>query len=307
MSGRAVAATSLLALVLGTDPVGLLTAADARAAAPPPAAAPIAGPEPLPTAEPAPSTPALPSLDATPIPTPTPTPTPIPIPTSSVADLVDRSWPKHPPWDACPQPVWPGELSVGSPGGGRRVLILGDSLTRESRTATAKAMRASGWTPTFRCWGSKRLDWGLSQLARARQLRQVPEFVVVALGTNDISWEPTARTERRVRLLLDRLGPTRKVMWVDLDVDHSRFSHQRAQWFNGMIRREADGRPNVAVVPWRQIARKAKARRHDGIHYYAAGFRLRARTVASALDRFGARYPASPATAQPAPSAPATP
>jgi len=176
------------------------------------------------------------------------------------------------------------------------VLVIGDSLTRESRVLTAKALKASGWTPTFRCWGSKRLDWGLSQVARAKQLKQLPEFVVIALGTNDASWEPLATTERRARQLLDRIGPRRQVVWVDLDVDYSSYSRSRALWINGMIRRLAAERDNLTIVPWRTIARAQHAPRFDGIHYLDRGYRLRAKTVTAAVNKVGERIPAAPAT-----------
>lgn len=252
----------------------------ARAATAP--AIPI--PTPIPTAD---------TPTATPTPTPAPTPAPTPTPTASesatpapvrVPDRTDRRWPANPPWDACPRPVWPGETSTGLPGGGRRVLVIGDSLTRESRTLTARRMRASGWTPTFRCWGSRRLDWGIDQVRRSKELGQLPKHVVVAMGTNDISWETPATTVARVRTLLRLLGPGREVLWVDLDVDHSSFSRSRALWFNRMIREVARERENLTIVPWRRVARAERAGRYDGIHYGAFGYRLRAKVVAEALD-----------------------
>jgi hypothetical protein len=184
---------------------------------------------------------------------------------------------------------------------------VGDSLTRESRTLTAKSMRASGWTPTFRCWGSKRLDWGISQVRRAKSLGQLPKFVVVALGTNDISWETPQTTERRVRVLLDAIGKKRQVLWVDLDVDHSAFSRSRGQWFNRMIRVVADQRSNVTVIPWRRVARAAHAGRFDGIHYGPHGFRLRAKTVTKALNAAGRALPAPAPRPTPAPTPTGTP
>ncbi len=229
-----------------------------------------------------------------------------PLPTSSVTsvrDRVDRRWPKNPPWDACPRPVWPGERSVGSPGGGRRVLVIGDSLTRESRILTARGMRASGWTPTFRCWGSRRLDWGIDQVARSRQLGQLPAHVIVALGTNDISWETQATTERRMRTLLDRLGEKRQVIWVDLHLTRSAWLNARADWFNGLVRRLAASRPNVTVLAWHKVARAHGIRGGDGIHYGPSGYRLRAQTVVKALNGIGRRNPV-PVPA-PTPSAPA--
>lgn len=227
---------------------------------------------------PPPTTP--PPLPATPAPT---TPLAEPSPTFP-PDKVDKQWPKNPPWDACPAPVWPGQLADGSPGNGRRVLILGDSLTRDSRKPMTSYLEDSGWTPTFRCWGSKRLDWGLDQITRAKKLKQLPEYVIVALGTNDISWVSPSVTERRVKKVLDRLGPNRQVLWVDIDTKFSSFSIRRAAWFNKMIRDVARDRPNVKVVPWKRIAREANAYRYDGIHYGKSGYKLRARELTDALN-----------------------
>ena len=255
-----------------------------------PTAVPVPLPSPLVSSSPAPD-PLDPDPSATPIPTtPSPAPSAPPKP-----DRVDRQWPRNPPWDACPRPVWPGETSTGAPGNGRRVLIVGDSLTRESRVATAKRLRASGWTPTFRCWGSRRLDWGIAQVRRAKELGQLPGVVVMALGTNDVSWEPLATTQARVRTLMRILGPKRQVLWVNLDVDYSAYSASRALWFNAMIQREAAARDNLTVVPWRRIARAERAGRFDGIHYGSFGYRLRARTVAEAVDDL-ARSTAGPST-----------
>lgn len=218
------------------------------------------------------------------VPTPGSSPLPSPPPAPRPADQVDRAWPARPPWDACPRPVWPGARSVGLPGQGRRVLVIGDSLTRESRVETQRLLRASGWTPTFRCWGSRRLDWGIAQVDRARRLGQLPGVVVLALGTNDISWETPATTTRRVRTLLERIGPTRDVLWVDLDVDHSSFTRERAAWFNRFIRAEARARSNLTVLGWEGFARSRRAARYDGIHYGERGYRLRAEFLARALD-----------------------
>jgi hypothetical protein len=212
-------------------------------------------------------------------------------PVVRVPDRTDRRWPRNPPWDACPRPVWEGEHASGEPGAGRRVLVIGDSLTRDSRVLSARGMRASGWTPTFRCWGSRRLDWGLAQVARSRALRQLPEYVVVALGTNDISWETPTTTERRVRALLARLGPQRKVLWVDLHLTRSAWLDARADWFNGLLGRLEATHPNLTVVHWHAVARAHRIHGWDGIHYGPYGFRLRARTLVAALNRAGRADP----------------
>ena len=216
--------------------------------------------------------------------TPTPSATSPSAPTAHAKPSVDKSWPKNPPWDACPAPTWPATTHPGDPGDGRRILVIGDSLTRESRVDTAKGLRATGWTPTFRCWGSTRLDWGLEQVARAKKLHQLPDWVVIALGTNDISWETQATTEARMNRLLDKVGPDRQVMWVDLHLTRSAWLDARADWFNGVVNRLARKHPNLTVVHWHKVATKAGIRGFDGIHYSDSGYRLRARTVVERIN-----------------------
>jgi hypothetical protein len=230
------------------------------------------------------------------------------VPAARVPDRVDRRWPAEPPWDACPRPVWPGTVSSGSPGEGRRVLIVGDSLTRESRELSTRLMHRSGWTPTFRCWGSKRLDWGLDQVARARDLRQLPQVVILALGTNDISWETPQTTERRVRQLIRELGPRRQVLWVDLHLTRSAWLDARADWFNDLLHRLARTHRNLTVVSWHAMARAHGIRGWDGIHYGPSGYRLRAHTVLAALNEVGRRHPvAVPDRPGPTPTSVPTP
>jgi hypothetical protein len=199
-------------------------------------------------------------------------------------DFIDTQWPRHPPWDACPRPVWPGQTLPGEPGRGRRVLIVGDSLTRESRDSTTTGLRSSGWTPTYRCWGSRRLDWGIEQIRRARSLHQLPDHVIVALGTNDISWETPQTTTRRVHALLDAIGRERQVLWVDLHLTRSSWLNARADWFNDLISDLAHDRPNVSVIAWHRVARGHDIHGFDGIHYGPYGYRLRAQTVVAGLN-----------------------
>lgn len=278
-----------------TGSTGSTLAAAAAATDPSPAASPTLPP----VVAVVPPTAAAPGLATT------PSVTAAPAAATRRPDRVDRRWPLNPPWDACPRPVWRGQASTGLPGAGRRVLVIGDSLTRDSRVLSARGMRASGWTPTFRCWGSRRLDWGLEQVSRSRQLDQLPRFVVMALGTNDISWETTQTTERRVRALLDRLGPARQIVWVDLHLTRSTWLNARADWFNSLLDRLARTHPNLTVVHWHAVARAKGIRGWDGIHYGAYGYRLRAATLVKALNAVGREHPAAvvttPTSAPPAP------
>ena len=48
---------------------------------------------------------------------------------------------------------WPDSLNTTpGPGQGRRVLVIGDSLTRNGRKPLKRALREDGWTPTVRCF-----------------------------------------------------------------------------------------------------------------------------------------------------------
>jgi len=113
--------------------------------------------------------------------------------------------------------------------------------------------------------------------------------VVMALGTNDISWETPQTTEHRVRQLLDRLGSDRQVLWVDLHLTRSAWLNARAVWFNNLLHRLAKDHPNLTVVAWHKVAKAHDIHGYDGIHYGPQGYQLRARTVAEWLDRVGNR------------------
>ena len=58
------------------------------------------------------------------------------------------------PSKACPRPVWPAANSLApAPGRGRRVLVLGDSLTNYAYRPLAARLSSHGWLPTIVCWG----------------------------------------------------------------------------------------------------------------------------------------------------------
>ena len=196
----------------------------------------------------------------------------------------DPAWPRFIGWRGCPEPTYPKTVTKGQPAEGARVLIIGDSLTREARPWTSRALRSDGWTPTFRCWGGKRLDWGIAQVRRARELKQLPDTVVIALGTNDMSYIDQNTTRRRVNTILDVIGPKRTVVWVNTHFAGGLApSRAREAWFNGLLRDQASKRDNLVVLDWAEYARANGIRTRDGIHYRADGSKARAEALRAAL------------------------
>ncbi len=196
----------------------------------------------------------------------------------------DPAWPRYIGWRGCPEPSYPRSLNVAPPANGARVLVIGDSLTRDARPWTDRALRGDGWTPTFRCWGGKRLDWGISQVRRAKELKQLPNTVVIALGTNDMSYVDQNTTRRRVDQILDVIGPKRTVVWINMHFAGGLApSRARETWFNGLLQDQARRRDNLVVLDWADYARAANVRTRDGVHYPAAGSKVRAEALRAAL------------------------
>lgn len=225
-------------------------------------------------------------------------------------------WPQARPGEqhkACPRPTWPGQnAQAPAPGQGRRVLVLGDSLTRYAYRPLRNRLERDGWLPTIVCWGGMQTDWGLANAQDVARRRYLPDRIVVAFGTNDVHRNPCTddcrrhvRTyAKRVRKLLNYLGPQRQVWWFNIDMDADRAARTLGEpWnrnfpaFNRALRRSAAGYPNVQVVNWRKLVRgKRSTIRYtaDGLHYAplqparkSTGSMLRVRTIARLLRSSG--------------------
>jgi len=122
-----------------------------------------------------------------------------------------------------------------------------------------KSLKRSGWNPVIRCFGGKRIDWGIQQIRAQRAWVGLPEIVIVALGTNDMRWIDTATTKTRIEKILDQLGPKRSVLWVNLyGGNGDRFSKSKQAWFNKTLAKIASKRGNVSVLAWAGKAKEAK-------------------------------------------------
>lgn len=206
--------------------------------------------------------------------------------TTASAREKDPAWPSSVGWQGCPAPVWSATLAQGVPGEGRRVLVVGDSHIRNASSALKAQLRQSGWTPTVRCWGGKRLDWGREQIARARKLGNLPPVVVIALGTNDMRWIDRGRTRERMSALIRQIGPERTILWVDTYAGNAdRFTRAKQKWFNAEVRRLAQRNPQMHVVPWGSRASRAGVRFVDGLHFRSRDYRFMADLIVDELDR----------------------
>jgi len=211
--------------------------------------------------------------------------------TLKTASVVDTQWADD-DGSACPAPRWPTTLSTGSPGNGRRVLVIGDSRTRDSRIPLIDGLVASGWTPTVRCWGWKTIPWGTAQVRRARSLHQLPNVVVISLGINDMKEVSPETTRRRMDELLDAIGPDHKVLWVEEYSTRSpkTFSNShldyapRVKAFNTNLNQLRSKYPNLSVIPWASVVKENKLGLFDGIHYGKRGYQYRAQAVVDGVN-----------------------
>jgi lysophospholipase L1-like esterase len=179
------------------------------------------------------------------------------------------------------------------PGQGKKVLVIGDSVTRDSRSMLTKALKSAGWNPVIRCFGGKRINWGISQLRDQRVWEGIPNTVVIALGTNDMRWVDRSTTKARINKILNRIGPTRNVLWVNLyGRNGDRFSKSKQKWFNKTIEKIASNRPNVHVLPWDKYAETAKIPMSSPLHYARKGLVLRTKLTVGYLNTaFGVDSP----------------
>jgi len=186
----------------------------------------------------------------------------------------DAAWPARTGALGCPAPTW-------KEGPGERIVVIGDSLTREGRRPLTRYLQQAQWNPTIRCWGGTRLYWAIDMVKVAKRKGQLPDSVVIALGTNDMRWIDRARTRDRMRALVEAIGPERRILWVDTYASGGdRFTTSKQRWFNREVRRLARERPQVRVAAWGEYARGEKVRFRDALHYDATGERTWARFVA---------------------------
>lgn len=197
----------------------------------------------------------------------------------------DPRWPVDTRGDGCSTPIWPDAKRSD---GYRRLLVVGDSLIRNSRTLVEDRARSAGWIPTVRCWGAKGTDWGLAQIKRAKQMKQLPRTVVISLGTNDIWWLGLD-LGAGVDAIMAEVGPRRQIYWVDLWFGPHGYDRLPTPYAaNRLLREKAKEYPNLTIVRFSKAFKKADARDpavgwEDGVHLNEAGRIVRVDAIMKAI------------------------
>jgi hypothetical protein len=125
---------------------------------------------------------------------------------------------------------------------------------------------------------------------KLESMTAVPKLVIVSSGTND----PVATVlEESARAILDDLGPSRCVVWVDV-VRPDTVGDSQAM-MNAALDRAVSGRSNVRLLRWTAlVAMHPGWMSGDGIHPNQAGSQGRAQAFADAAKGCSALDPAAP-------------
>lgn len=172
----------------------------------------------------------------------------------------------------------------------RRAYILGDSLTYKARAFMEAALLAKGWisNPATDSRIGRGVAEGLSILAQQQDL---PETVLIALGTNDWLATPDQAADW-VAQARSIIGPQRELIWVNVQMDGERFTnyvnvneglrHGVRADNRTQLKAGATGRSFLA--DWAAFTKDNGIRHnHDGVHYKAGAFKRRMEFYAAAL------------------------
>ena len=196
------------------------------------------------------------------------------------------SHPKPPPHG--PQ----GELAAKYTGSGPKVAIIGDSLTMLGWDRLYDDLTAN-FQVRIAAWYGEGYDGGpfsvvlkspqpILEGAAASIAESKPSIVVLALGTNDVwSQRNTSQAQSTMRAMVD-MFPGACMVGVTLpeQSDAQSWSPSEARALNDAMRQWAH-----VVVDWATLSRRPGMLGSDHLHTTAAGTRLRADAIASAVEK----------------------
>ena len=194
----------------------------------------------------------------------------------------DYPWPPNDDGKACSAPV------LENPGADNIVVLLGDSLIRNSRESISSTLRASGFEPVYVCWGGKTTRWGIDQIGHMRDLGITPQCLVLNLGTNDVKNDGVSTTELESRLenLLAATSDIAHVMlldiWANTDLAPSTMSDVSSTV--AMYPQAVEATGKGTVISWAAQARSNPGLvGDDGVHDSSEGEGVRTGLIADAV------------------------
>jgi len=177
---------------------------------------------------------------------------------------------------------------------GRRVLVLGDSITVLTRASLTRSLRAGGWSVCLDARRSQSTANGLDYYVTAGAFPRYVDVIVMATGSNDIV-DPDAMAAQVARARA--YAGSRPLLWVTTWV-------RRTSGAPSLIAHDLDNsvRVNAAerrpprqtrvngLVDWYAFLRartwRPTAYLTDGVHPSLAGAAARNALIAAALVRF---------------------
>jgi lysophospholipase L1-like esterase len=166
--------------------------------------------------------------------------------------------------------------------------VIGDSLTVASATPLTSALSARGIDVQISAQTGRSIPGGITALTALRESGFDSLVWVVALGTNDIWWNPScgcgitpSAASNLIQRMLDAIGPGRYVYWVNV---HRTDVPVAVAVFNQALAQAAVNRPNLRIVDWYGLSSANLGWfAGDGIHLSSTGYTRRAEQIAVAV------------------------
>lgn len=176
---------------------------------------------------------------------------------------------------------------------GRRVLVVGDSITVFTRPTLERVLGSVGWSVCIDARRTETTRGALDHFAADGAFPAYVDVVVMATGTND--WvDPAAFVGQVARARA--LAEGRPLLWITTWVHPTAFSARdaaaalaSARRVNSVIRRLVDRARPGSVVDWYAAVAAGPSRPRaflrDGVHTTDLGARQRSTLLATALGR----------------------
>lgn len=175
------------------------------------------------------------------------------------------------------------------PAGVASVAMIGDSITVGSLEELRAAFSAIGiGEVVIDAQSSRRIaevdhvPSGVDAVAEVLAAGEPPDLWVIALGTNDLGPDATARSRQAIGRLLTSIPAGTPVVWIDT---YSSGQEEASASFNATLRQLLTERGMAAVVDWASTARRPGIL-GDGTHPTERGEVEFARSVADGVRRW---------------------